>query len=355
MNHTPAIDIRVLHEVWCREAGVRLPWGWDRECAWAEWLRYVIPAIRDSEHPQTTPEQLLVTVLRRRKRLAADKPAILRAWLRFQKVTGNPDQCVEDWAEEMAESRPRPRFSQAKAEVLRRPAARRPRPAGPKASFQLGRQIPGGLEEGGTMNCPKCGCEMDDMSSTCPGCLAERSLPPATTKMCTNCGTEKPHSEYHVRRASKDGLSTICKACNCAKSSAWSKANRTRVNARVRKLYWKNVTRSRAYARERRAGYWHRNLAANRAKNKVKMRARYARDPAYFKAYTDRARRNNMPAAVRRNTKWRKNHPDKWAEISARAFLSRDSIVRPDLWPQPLVDAVIANRKLKRLWLNRKT
>lgn len=30
------------------------------------------------------------------------------------------------------------------------------------------------------MNCPRCGCELDDMSPTCPGCLAEPPLAPAT-------------------------------------------------------------------------------------------------------------------------------------------------------------------------------
>lgn len=29
------------------------------------------------------------------------------------------------------------------------------------------------------MNCPRCGCELDDMSPTCPGCLAEPPLAPA--------------------------------------------------------------------------------------------------------------------------------------------------------------------------------
>ena len=108
-----------LHAAWCRETGVSVPWSFDREFAWADWLRYVQPAIAASEWPETTPIQLLVAVLRRRKRLSADKPEIRRAWLRFQKITGQPAQCVEDWAEHMAELRTPPTHSQAKAEVLR--------------------------------------------------------------------------------------------------------------------------------------------------------------------------------------------------------------------------------------------
>ena len=35
------------------------------------------------------------------------------------------------------------------------------------------------------------------------------------SKTCTKCGKEKPLRGFHVRRASKDGLSARCKRCNC--------------------------------------------------------------------------------------------------------------------------------------------
>jgi hypothetical protein len=125
---------RRLHDIWCRESGISLPYGFDRECAWAEWLKYVTPAIRNSEWPDTDPQRLLLLVMRRRRRKAATKPEIIKAWLAFGKVTRNPDQCVEEWAEDMAESRPRTSHPPAKQEVLAatgrptEPPAPEPRP-----------------------------------------------------------------------------------------------------------------------------------------------------------------------------------------------------------------------------------
>lgn len=175
------------------------------------------------------------------------------------------------------------------------------------------------------------------------------------SKVCSHCKASKPRSEYHVARASKDGLATICKACNCAKSSAWSKANRKRVNARARKQYWKDVKKSRAYQRKKAAKYYLRNVEANRAKNKVQMRKRYNANPRYFIDRSNKWQAANMKKHAAINKKWRKRNPDKWDEIAARATLSRDSTVPPQLWPKTLVETVIANRKLKRICQNQKT
>jgi len=41
-------------------------------------------------------------------------------------------------------------------------------------------------------------------------------------KNCTRCGEVKNFSEFHVRRASKDGLCPICKSCAIIKVTAWS-------------------------------------------------------------------------------------------------------------------------------------
>jgi hypothetical protein len=175
------------------------------------------------------------------------------------------------------------------------------------------------------------------------------------SKVCANCKVPKPRSEYHVRRASQDGLCTICKACNCAKSSAWSKANRKRANARGRKQYWKDVKKSRAYQRKKMAEYWRRDIEANRAKNKVEMRKRYNANPRYFINRSNKWQSANMKKHAAINKRWRKRNPDKWDEIAARATLSRDSTVPPHLWPKPLVETVIVNRKLKRICQNQKT
>ena len=51
------------------------------------------------------------------------------------------------------------------------------------------------------------------------------------TKTCTNCGVNKPMSEYHKSKRYKDGLHYMCKPCNCAKSKEWSRANKARAKA----------------------------------------------------------------------------------------------------------------------------
>lgn len=189
-------------------------------------------------------------------------------------------------------------------------------------------------------------------------------------KTCSKCHVAKPRTAYYSNPNTRDKLAQHCKACRIAYMSEYQRRNREAVNAKNRAWtkQWRqeNPELAKVNGRERyrkkrdiiRA--YHRAWAKEwRRKNpdlaRAKSRARYAKNPAYFKVYGDRSRRKNMPAAVRRNIKWRKTHPEKWAEISARSFLSRNSNVLPKMWPQPLVDAVITNRKVKSLCQNQKT
>jgi len=55
-------------------------------------------------------------------------------------------------------------------------------------------------------------------------------------KYCNTCKTEKDASEYHIRKASKDGLSSKCKAC--AKAYDDARANQPKRVA-ARKAYAK--------------------------------------------------------------------------------------------------------------------
>lgn len=49
--------------------------------------------------------------------------------------------------------------------------------------------------------------------------------PYSTTKTCSKCGETKPIGEFHRSKREKDGLSCICKPCNCAHVRAWRDAN----------------------------------------------------------------------------------------------------------------------------------
>ena len=49
-------------------------------------------------------------------------------------------------------------------------------------------------------------------------------------KHCTTCNQQKPHDEFHKRRASKDGLNTRCKVCHNKYT--------TRYRKEIRPDYW---------------------------------------------------------------------------------------------------------------------
>ncbi len=61
------------------------------------------------------------------------------------------------------------------------------------------------------------------------------------TKRCPDCGETKQKTEFNVRRASKGGLSFLCKPCDNARSAQWKRDNLAKNNAinarrRARKL-----------------------------------------------------------------------------------------------------------------------
>jgi len=42
-------------------------------------------------------------------------------------------------------------------------------------------------------------------------------------KKCTKCGVEKPLSEFHKNRSTKDKYCSLCKPCNNQHAAAWNK------------------------------------------------------------------------------------------------------------------------------------
>lgn len=70
-------------------------------------------------------------------------------------------------------------------------------------------------------------------------------------KECTTCKVVKPFSDFHKRKASRDGLMPLCKVCNTKKSIAryWSNPEaKSEYDRQYReKNYEKVIARSRAY------------------------------------------------------------------------------------------------------------
>lgn len=108
-----------LHETWCNTTGVPLPLTMCRRYMWEDWLRVMASDFPKGGKDDPSPQDVLRLVLLRRRKLYADKPAIQSAMMRFNKVVGSPDECLEDYLQQAAENRPRPSFVPDKRSVLR--------------------------------------------------------------------------------------------------------------------------------------------------------------------------------------------------------------------------------------------
>lgn len=58
-------------------------------------------------------------------------------------------------------------------------------------------------------------------------------------KRCPKCGETKPFTEYHRNRSNKDGLSSECKACACARTKSYNDLHRSEINAKRRTTVYK--------------------------------------------------------------------------------------------------------------------
>lgn len=119
-------------------------------------------------------------------------------------------------------------------------------------------------------------------------------------KHCTRCGELKPLSEFHVRRASKDGLTPNCKVCNTIRVQEW---------------YAKNLARKKEYDKE----YQQRpsTQAVKRAYTERTRAEAIVRAKAWYEANKERAaeiHRKHYEKADKellraKNRNWKKANP----------------------------------------------
>jgi hypothetical protein len=57
------------------------------------------------------------------------------------------------------------------------------------------------------------------------------------TKFCDACETDKPRSEFHIRRKAADGLQAHCKVCRCEQVRLWRLRAKAR-NAAVKHAWY---------------------------------------------------------------------------------------------------------------------
>lgn len=146
-------------------------------------------------------------------------------------------------------------------------------------------------------------------------------------KKCRLCGEEKPLSEYHKDKGSKDGHTSRCKACVKHAGSVWYSVNAKYVSERGAAYYKDNVEKcaaSRADWRNRNAAHMVKVKAAYYKKN-----AEHIKEAVSSYKKTDAGKETKK----RSNAIQRIAHPDRYAANSAVGNAIRSgSLVRLPCW-----------------------
>lgn len=66
------------------------------------------------------------------------------------------------------------------------------------------------------------------------------------TKVCNDCGIEKPHSEFY-KANTKLGIRKECKKCSNVRASVWNKANKEKRRAAMETFHAANPNKARDY------------------------------------------------------------------------------------------------------------
>ncbi len=127
-------------------------------------------------------------------------------------------------------------------------------------------------------------------------------------KTCIRCERSLPVSEFHVRKAAKDGLNPYCRSCTAASAAAFRAANPEWFKA----YYAKNKEKSKA-----KAAAWY-------AANPERMKAYRAANKERAKAATASWNAANSEWVRVRNAAWRAANKDRvratnaaWAKANA--------------------------------------
>lgn len=149
------------------------------------------------------------------------------------------------------------------------------------------------------------------------------------SKVCSQCGADKPHSEYHRRAKASDGLMAACKDCRRAKN----------------REYMRTYEHPNPAARREYGAKWRRDNAGRIADYRKKYaKVNAAAISSYMKAYrtANRERLQATKAAyhvanasrIRRKVRdWQQNNPERFQELvmRRRARLLNAKVGRVDL------------------------
>jgi 5-methylcytosine-specific restriction endonuclease McrA len=177
------------------------------------------------------------------------------------------------------------------------------------------------------------------------------------SKVCTKCGVNKPLSEFHKKKSTKDGLQCACKVCILAENAAYKNAHREESSAYNKAYYAQNREKVLAYGSQ-----W-----AKDNKEKVNARAKRYRDRNPERAKESRAKydaanrdknlarckryRESNPAAVlAMQEKWREANKGRIAAYNSTKYAANqaEQIERSRKWREANPEAVAAMCRLRR-------
>jgi hypothetical protein len=155
------------------------------------------------------------------------------------------------------------------------------------------------------------------------------------TKFCNKCSTEKSRTEFYAQKSKKDGLCTMCKVCDSAKSAARYLAKRDDILAR--QAAYEATTKEAKAAREaarylktrdERAKKNAARYAAKRKEISEKAAARYASDPKRHAARNANWARDNLERMAAKSAKRRAaklQATPAWADLAAIELIYAES------------------------------
>ena len=163
-------------------------------------------------------------------------------------------------------------------------------------------------------------------------------------KICSKCKTEKPPTEFHKHKKSKDGLAYTCKECAKARANKWAKDNKERVKANT-KAYRAN---NKDLIKEKKKQYH----IDNAEKLTEKTRQWRKNNPEKYRE-TERAyRKNNKDKIYHNNQNWRDSNRDKDREIKRNYANSPEGRKKGRQWKKDnpgKVNAAAAKRRAAKL------
>ena len=140
------------------------------------------------------------------------------------------------------------------------------------------------------------------------------------TKRCSNCGEDKPLSEFYVVRAKNNRPYSWCIPCVSAKNKERYAKNKEAICAKVHAYYIAN--REAALIRQRQ--YW----ATTSERQGAVKRAAYANDPGFHRARSRKWSNEHKEQKAEADRKYAKAHPEirraarkRWEEAHPEALV----------------------------------